>query len=202
LNRLSWLRTSHSFLNAVILSPATRWILFDAGQPLIISDHLTHKRSLAQLTTDDVRPFLGPEPFFGQPKEVNGSTISSVDHPSVEAVRHRGPPIIFLGLHENNSDTANALPSSEFTDAQAAVANIEGTPFFSLDVSQVEGVDVNEILKAAKLATKGDTLSFVAPIAAMSCLDETTGGIYAEARSMVDWNLRNKVRLKRQHISP
>jgi hypothetical protein len=37
LNRLSWLRSSHVFLNALFFSPATRWIVFNGGQPLVAS---------------------------------------------------------------------------------------------------------------------------------------------------------------------
>ena len=96
LNRLSWLRKSHTFINAVVSSPSTRWILFKNGEPLLISDHGTRKLALAYLTTDDVLPLLGSPPFFGQ-GECEGQIAGSDE--SLAAARHLGIPIVFLGLN-------------------------------------------------------------------------------------------------------
>jgi NAD+ diphosphatase len=190
LNRLSWLRTSHTFLNAVISSASTRWILFNAGQPLVTSDATSQKPKLAQLTTKGVRSLIGPEPWFGQESEDNGEVVSSSEDPSLQAARLREPRIVFLGTLEENPESA--LPLSEIKDVQAVVANLEGTPFFSLDVAEVEGVDLGEVLKSMEL-TKENEFYFMEPRAAMGCLDEITVGIFAQARSSVDWNQRNKV---------
>ncbi|KAG1806096.1 NUDIX hydrolase domain-like protein [Suillus subaureus] len=190
LNRLSWLRTSHSFLNAVVVSPATRWILFSGGQPLIASHPgTTQKRSLALLTTEDVKPLLGAEPFFGQ-GEQEGEHCTS-DIPVLEAARVRGPSIVFLGLKETET-SGSALPSSEFKDPHSAVAKLTGTPYFSADVADLDENKVNEAIENTGLAKDGSTLAFMEPRAAMSSLDAYTAAIFAEARSMVDWNQRNK----------
>ena len=52
LNRLSWLRTSEHFLNAIVTSAATRWVLFKAGQPLLVSEPETKKRKMSPTETD------------------------------------------------------------------------------------------------------------------------------------------------------
>lgn len=189
LNRLSWLRTSHSFLNAVVVSPAARWILFNGGQPLIASHPGTQKRSLALLTTEDVKPLLGTGPFFGQ-CEQEGELCTS-DVPVLQAARVRGPSIVFLGLKETET-SGSALPSSEFKDPHSAVAKLTGTPYFSADIADLDENEVNETIENTELAKDGSTLTFMEPRAAMSSLDVYTAAIFAEARSMVDWNQRNK----------
>lgn len=190
LNRLSWLRTSHSFLNAVVTSPTARWILFNGGQPLIASHAGTQKGSLALLTTQDVKPLLGAEPFFGQCEQEG--ELSSSDVSVLEAARLRGPSIVFLGLKETETLGTSALPSSEFKDPQTAVAKLTGTPYFSADVADLDENKVNEVIENAGLVKDGSTLAFTEPRAAMSSLDAYTAALFAEARSMVDWNQRNK----------
>ncbi|KAI6001668.1 NUDIX hydrolase domain-like protein [Pisolithus orientalis] len=172
LNRLSWLRPSQSFLNAVISSPATRWILFNDGLPLIATHAITQKRTLALLPTDDVRPLLGIEPYFGQ-GQFEGEANHS-DAPVLEAARLRGTRIVFLGLKEADSLAAAALPSSDFKDPQATVANLEGTPFFTIEVADLEDSLVKEAIQTSQ------------------SLMYSPAAVFAEARSMVDWNRRNK----------
>ena len=145
---------------------------------------------MAFLSTNDVRSFLGPDPFFGQGK-VDGETAPT-DVSVLEAARHRGPPIIFLGLQEPQTGSASALPSSDFTDPKTAVANLNGTPFFSMDVADFEEDKVNEVLQSSSITHDGETLAFSEPRAAMSKLDPHQAAVFAEARSMVDWNQRNK----------
>lgn len=189
LNRLSWLRPSQTVLNAIIISPATRWLLFNAGQPLVASDG-SRKPTLAYLTTNDVKSFLGDKPYLGQGGEAG--EVAPVDVKVLEAARHRGAPIVFLGLQEPDTSSASALPSSDFTDPEAAVANLAGTPFFSMDVAEFEESKIDEVLKSSSLTQSGQTLTFSEPRAATANMDVFNAGVFAEARSMVDWNQRNK----------
>lgn len=194
LNRLSWLRTSEHFLNAIVTSPATRWVLFKSGQVLLASEPETKKRAIAHLTTADVRPLLGSEPFFAQGKNDGDAAESGVS--VLEAARLRGPGIIFLGLHEPENASL-ALPSSDFSakaDAAAVAAKIEGTPYFSLDVSDLEEKNVSAALEGSELAKNGKALAFTDTRQAMSSMTQFDGGVVAEARAMVDWIARNKVR--------
>jgi NAD+ diphosphatase len=198
LNRLSWLRPSHPFLNAVIVSPATRWVLFNSGQPLVVANsNEPSKQSLAYLTTNDVKPFLGSEPFFGQGKDEGQLVIESseVAHSPTEAARHRNSPVIFLGLHEQSR--SNALPSSDFVDPETAISNLEGTPYFSMDVVELDftAEQLKLVLDATPQGSNGQILSWSEPRVLMSGFDSFSGAVFAEARSLVDWNQRNKVRL-------
>ncbi|KAF7981908.1 hypothetical protein HWV62_31507 [Athelia sp. TMB] len=145
---------------------------------------------LAYLTTNDVTQFLGEKPYLGQGKEPG--EIAADDVKVLEAGRHRGTPILFLGLQEPETGAASALPSSDFTDPETAVANLKGTPFFSMDVADFAETTVDEVLKASSLAQSGHALSFSEPRAASASMDMFTAGLFAEARSMVDWNQRNK----------
>lgn len=192
LNRLSWLRTSHAFLNAVVHSVATRWIVLKDGQPLLGQQRGSQTRPLARLSTADVRQLLGPEPFFAQGKLEGENAPSGVA--VLEAARFHGPPLVFLGLHEQE---AAALPSSDFSakssDPAQVIANIKGTPMFTLDVSKIPQELLDDVFQKSEIAKAGAKLAFSEPRVAMNGLDVFEAAIFAEARSLVDWNTRNKV---------
>ena len=209
LNRLSWLRTSQVFVDAVLRSPSTRWILFKSGQPLVVLPNDQSKlQSLARLTTADIKPLLGPEPYLGQGQDDGDTAPHGVS--ALEVARLRGPKIIFLGLEEPHGTTA-ILPSSDFSvkkEAPEVVAErITGTPYFSLDVSDVDSSALDPVLQNNQLAKDGGQLKFSEARAAMLSMNWFDGAVFAEARSVVDWNARNKVRpiitydsTERQHI--
>ncbi|KAI1795506.1 NUDIX hydrolase domain-like protein [Ganoderma leucocontextum] len=202
LNRLAWLRTSQPFLNAIIHAPATRWVVFREGQPLLQFNTSTaadarsgtFKQSLARLTTLDVKPLLGPEPYFSQGQ--HDGELAPPDLKALEGARLRGNPIAFLGLHETQTTFAAALPSSDFSakaDPQTVIANIKGTPYFSLDVSDADQAEVDRVLREnASVREAQGKLNFTEPRAAMGALDVFESAIFAEARTIVDWNARNK----------
>jgi len=195
LNRLSWLRTSQVFVDAILRSPSTRWILFKSGQPLVVSHKDQPKlRSLARLTTADVKPLLGPEPYLGQAQ--NDGDIASQGVSTLEVARLRGPKIVFLGLEEPHGITA-ILPSSDFSAKKEApevvVERISGTPYFSLDVSDVESSALDAVLQRDQPAKEGDQLKFSDARAAMNSMNWFDAAVFAEARSMIDWNARNRV---------
>jgi NAD+ diphosphatase len=179
------------------MSPATRWLLFNSGQPLVLAtaDNPT-KRNIAYLTTNDVRPFLGSEPCFGQGKDKGQLVIESTDDSPTAAARHHDIRVVFLGMQEPPS-TSSALPSSDFASPDAAVSNLEGTPYFSMDISDLELTPekLQDILGSTSQAQEG-ILDWSEPRVVMSSLDGFSGGLFAEARSLVDWNQRNKVCVK------
>lgn len=202
LNRLSWLRTSQVFVDAILRSPSTRWVLFNAGNPLVLSFQDQPKLlSLARLTTVDIKPLLGPEPYLGQGE--NDGDIASHSESTLEVARLRGPKIVFLGLEEPRGTTA-LLPSSDFSakkEAPEAIAErITGTPYFSLDVSDVESSALDTVLRQSQLVKGDGQVRFSEPRAAMSSMNWFDAAVFAEARSMVDWNSRNKV-CTRSHLT-
>jgi len=148
------------------------------------------------LSTEDVKPLLGSEPFFGQSEnaaELVTDELANLPHSPVQAARHSGAPIVFLGLHEP-ADSALALPSTEFTDASSAVKNLDGIPYFSLDVAELDKSEEElKTLLEGPLSKDGRTFSWEEPRSLTATFDGFTAAVFANARSMVDWNLRNKV---------
>jgi len=76
---------------------------------------------------------------------------------------------------------------------------ITGTPYFSLDVSDVESSALDAVLQNNQLAKDGGQLKFSEARAAMNSMDWFDAAVFAEARSMVDWNARNRVRTNFTH---
>lgn len=171
-------------------------MLFNDGKPLL-STPSAGQSALARLSTKDVRPLLGPEPFFSQGQHAGEIAEGSVKE--LEASRLHGPPVVFLGLHEHEDSTGSAsraLPSSDFSakkDAEAVVTKIHGTPYFSLDVSNVEQTRVDEVLGGSEASKSGVVLEFLDGRAAMNMIDQFDSGVFSVARTLVDWSARNKV---------
>ncbi len=146
----------------------------------------------AYLSTSDVRLILGPQPYFGQGKKI-GDLLPDTDteHSPTQSVRHRGLRIVFVGLQEPANLT------SEFTNPEDALKRLEGTPYFSADISSLEYTPegLQEFLDNTTLGREGKVLTWTNPRALISTLDAFTAGVFASAKSLVDWNLRNKVRI-------
>ncbi|TFY58739.1 hypothetical protein EVJ58_g6229 [Rhodofomes roseus] len=195
LNRLSWLRQQQSFLNNILPSPETRWLVFNDGRPLLLTERGSSAPALARLSTDDVQPLLGHEAFFGQGQTVG--EVAASEAVALEGARLRGSPIVFLGLQEPPSGGRRALPSSDFTAKGASgltsvFENIEGSAYFSLDVTDENADKLYEALQCSHAAKHGAKLTFVDPRSAMGALNYADANIFAMARSMHDWNARNK----------
>lgn len=185
LNRLSWLRSSHSFLNAIIQSPQSRWILFNNGNPLIPPS--SDPPSLPYLSTQDLRPLLGPQPYFTQTSSPTGDDQRQTPNAQTDAVRLGTPRIVFLGIHEASPAAPAALPSSTQDDFQI----LRGTPYFAMDVSDL--ADESLVRSALVARTAGEELVWSESRLVLSTLDGFTAAVVACAKSLVDWNLRNKV---------
>ena len=170
---------------------------------MISSDDTSTNPSPIYLTTNDVKPLLGPVPYFGQGKEP-GDLINEKDHGDdtqhhspTESARHRGIPVVFLGIHEpQSSGSGAALPAPGFSDPEDAVNKLNGTPYFAMDVADMDYKPerLQDILKETTPGQAGKVLEWSEPRASMLNLDIVTAAIFASARSQVNWNLRNKVR--------
>ncbi|KAG9126797.1 nucleolar DEAD-box protein required for synthesis of 60S ribosomal subunit [Ceratobasidium sp. 392] len=123
---------SATFISTALQSPQTRCIVFKGGEPLVSVQTEGSLKTLAKLTTADLRPVLGDEPFFGQGQ--NAGEHAPADTKSVESARLRGPNLVFLGVQEPESDAS--LPSTEFRIPTRA-EDIHGTPYFALDATDV-----------------------------------------------------------------
>ncbi|KAF8509833.1 NUDIX hydrolase domain-like protein [Gautieria morchelliformis] len=185
LNRLSWLRSSPKFLNMAIQTPESRWAVFRAGQPLVTQSPNGGAKALAMLKTSHVKHLLGEEPFFGQGQSPGES--ATPDASVLEACRLRGLPIVFLGLNEPEGTTA--LPSSDFRTPETA-NDISGAPFFSIDITGVSAAVTDELLASA--AEGGESLGFDEPRSTAAQFSMFDAATFSVARSMLDWNTRNK----------
>lgn len=142
------------------------------------------------LSTPDVRPIIGQQPYFGQGKDpgdllVDSDSESEHDkHSPTESTRHRGLRIVFLGLQENENAATNG-----------AVRIPDGIPYFSVDLSNLEYAagDLKKFLENTTYGRERKTLTWLEPLFLVSILDTFTAGLFASAKSMVDWNARNKV---------
>ena len=161
-------------------------------------DHSNGEVAPAYLSTSDVKPILGLQPYFGQGKKT-GDLLPDTDtseHSPTQSVRHRGLRIVFVGLQEPTNVT------SEFTNPEDA-KKLEGTPYFSADISTLEYTPegLQEFLDNTTLGREGKVLTWTNPRALVSTLDPFNAGVFASAKSLVDWNLRNKVRIPLRHRS-
>lgn len=148
---------------------------------------------LALLTTAEVEPFLGIKPYFGQGYQEG--EIPAVDLPILEAARFRGAPAVFLGVSEPKAnDYRPTVPPEEL--ARALVC----TPFFSIDVTEVSQTKLDHLVQISTAGKDGYKLSFTESRAAMRDLSDFDAGVFAGARSMVDWNFRNKVPRSRRNF--
>lgn len=113
------------FLNTAALDPSARWLVFNKScDPLMLinpagESSAEETRTLALLSTAQVKPLLGFDRLFGQGQSsAEGSSpttdvIEPEDHPELkilQAARLRGPKIVFLGVHEREG--VQALPSN------------------------------------------------------------------------------------------
>ncbi|KAF9268543.1 hypothetical protein L218DRAFT_917359 [Marasmius fiardii PR-910] len=209
LNRLAWLRTSQGFLNSIVSSPRSRWILFNGGRPLVVSGT---QPSLVYLSTPSVLSILGSQPIFGQGQTestpITEEQLNQNGH-VLQAARHRGPPVVFLGIHEKEGE--RVLPTKEVgvtlkEGGEAAVEKFlkedEGTPYFALDIADRDvlanedyarkEVVIQEVLNDAAKQLDVKELEWVDPRSAVGSMALFETGVFAEARTIIDWNLRNK----------
>lgn len=197
LNRLSWLRPSHTFLNTIISQSTTRWLLFNGGKPLTIPElSKVSKTAIALLTTEDMRSLLGPEPYFGQGKErgeVLPESIESLGHSPLDAVRHHGKPVVFLGILERDV-VSSPLLQDILKEPTLSVSRLGGTPYFAMEVSDLDlsDADIDGFLKGTGPGQQGLELTWAEPRGLSLSLELEMAGIFAIARTMVDWNSKSK----------
>ncbi|KAI0115756.1 NUDIX hydrolase domain-like protein [Nemania sp. FL0031] len=106
LNRVSFLRTDHAFLNAAFAHPSTSFLLLDNYSPLAKDN-----ANLAYVGKEDIVSLTGPDPFKKTEEEQIKSFNSAVTQPI----------ILFLGLDEKKTG---------FTYRE-----YKGNPYFAIDVT-------------------------------------------------------------------
>ncbi|KAL1302881.1 hypothetical protein AAFC00_003208 [Neodothiora populina] len=162
LNRFGFLRGDSGFLSSALRHPSTLILPLRDLSPLI-----KDKTALEFVKYRDVEPIIGDA--YQQPEDEMVGQYNSTKHI---------PQMIFLGLDESVKDAFKYEHKG---------SSINGAPYFALDVTPRDSVKdaCEDLLK--NLEQKG--LSF-APGRAMD-LVAGHAAIYAEARQLLDWNLRN-----------
>lgn len=189
LNRVGFLRADHAFLRSAFSHASARFLLLNELAPLVDE---TEKR-LGYVSYADVTPLTGPDPFEKTEEDMIQNFNSEEEKPL----------ILLLGIDESNKLQApqadNPLVYKEF----------KGRPYFAIDVSPratfTDGA--NKVIDAVK--TKGYSFfqnqrHMGLPYgegklsqASCSCTSphpltgHTIAAVYAQARSMLDWNSRN-----------
>ncbi|KAL9641145.1 MAG: hypothetical protein Q9204_000285 [Flavoplaca sp. TL-2023a] len=107
LNRVSFLRTDHSFLSAALKHSTTSFLVFNDLNPLA-----KDPSNLEYLSYADVRPLIGEDPYSKSEEQLVSEYNSTVTVPQ----------LLFLGLDERNK--------------QGLTFNIyTGSPYFAVDVT-------------------------------------------------------------------
>ncbi|KAI1121110.1 NUDIX hydrolase domain-like protein [Nemania abortiva] len=123
LNRVSFLRTDHAFLNAAFAHPSTSFLLLDNYSPLA-KDTTT----LAYVGKEDIVSLTGPDPFKQTEEEQIKTFNSAITQPT----------ILFLGLDEKKTGFA--------------YREYKGNPYFAIDVTPKGSIEekAKSVIEAVK----------------------------------------------------
>ncbi|CAI6082371.1 unnamed protein product [Clonostachys chloroleuca] len=164
INRISFLRADTSFLQQASKSPRARYFALNNLGP-VVEDQST----LAVFSLESLKSLIGSDPF----KLSEDESIKNFDSTK------KTPLIVFLGLHEGpNSD--------EFTTTSHGT--VKGEPYFAVDVTPRGTYSEAASVFLKSQEEKGFT---VQKNARAMTLHAEAAAMYAQARSMVDWNTRN-----------
>jgi len=114
LNRLSFLRTDHTFLHSAFAHPAARFLLVEDLAPAVEPEKPLR---LAFATFADVSPLTGPDPFAKTEAEL----INDFNSEETQTL------VLFLGIDESESLSAS---TKDF-----AYKNYKGSPYFAVDIT-------------------------------------------------------------------
>ncbi|THX73219.1 hypothetical protein D6D05_07502 [Aureobasidium pullulans] len=164
LNRFGFLRSDNVFLSGALKHPSASFLLCNNLQPLT-----KDKTKLAYVQYKDVHSIIGEDPY-ATPESKMIETYNS---------KKFIPQMIFLGLDES-------VKGNSFSyEAKNAVH--KGTPYFAIDVTPKDPLiqQCNDVIKSCEdkglTFAQGRAMDLIAGDAA----------IYAEARQLLDWNMRN-----------
>lgn len=160
MNRVSFLRSDHLFLSAALKHPSTSFLLLNNLAPLA-----KDPTKLEYTTYDDIRSFIGNDPYAKSEAELIAEYNSTI----------LNPQLLFLGLDERNKESF-----------QWSI--YRGSPFFAVDVTPKGSIE--DAAKSLIGQMEAGGLQFVQGRLHMT-LPASEAAIYAQARSLLDWNARN-----------
>ncbi|GAA6012636.1 hypothetical protein JCM11491_005463 [Sporobolomyces phaffii] len=201
LNRLSYLRSSPAFLASALRSPKAQFIVLDSLQPLCEKEHGATRR-FVRLEWNQVQQYIGDADHvfaavdgkddaqvaklavIGQPGD---KTVGDLSHEDARSYFLNKPALVFLGVDERSApESSKSLPLSKPTDTSTLETHSpHGVPYWAFDVSKLKEFK-------AQLLDEKEGREFVELRAGSQVIPNDEASIGAEARSLVDWNTRNK----------
>ncbi|KAK7428899.1 NADH pyrophosphatase [Neonectria magnoliae] len=164
-NRYSFLRADAAFLRRAAVSPTARYLALNDLNALVAD-----KATLSYLAFEDVKSLIGSEPFHLTEDE----SLKAFDSTQTS------PLIVFLGMLEEGSEPGH-IESGEHGD-------IKGRPYFAIDIT-ARGTHADKATDFLK-AQEAKGLSVDKNARGMTLLPEAAA-LYAQARSIIDWNVRS-----------
>lgn len=184
LNRASWLRGSHDFLNAAITSSDARFLLLSRGCPLV---HATDERrkSLVFATWADVKEavlataqpqgksLFGPEAYGLAPKDATDRAYAAC----TDGLLSPNVSLAFLGIESRGMTSDKQVP--------------QGTPYFALSLSYKRaGMDTTPLEALLTQLTQSYDVLDMRLAVAIGALAPHEAAYVGFARSIIDWNER------------
>ncbi|GAA5830711.1 hypothetical protein JCM5353_004094 [Sporobolomyces roseus] len=203
LNRLSYLRSSPAFLTSALRSPKAQFLVLDSLQPLCEKeDKESASRHFVRLQWNQVEMYIGDaEKVFAAVDGKNEEAVNKMAVIGEEGDKAVGdlsseekrsyflnkPALVFLGVDERSApESSKSLPLSKPTDSSTLESHSpHGTPYWALDISKLS--DLKEQIMKEK-----EGREFMELRAGDKVIPNDEASIGAEARSLVDWNTRNK----------
>lgn len=164
LNRVSFLRPDYSFLSAAFKHSTTNFILFRDLAPLI-----NKSKELAYVRLNDVQSIIGNDPYSKSEDD------QIRDYNSEKHI----PQLVFLGIDERNKDGLTWKDS------------YTGAPYFALDITPKDSMKSEAESLTSSLESRGFSFPEGRQFQRFLSLPPEDAAIYACARHMLDWNLRN-----------
>ncbi|KAK4443959.1 NUDIX hydrolase domain-like protein [Podospora aff. communis PSN243] len=172
LNRLSFLRTDHDFLQSAFSHPSASFLLMNGLAPLVLA---SDSAELGFVSGEEVYPLTGREPFVKTEEELIREFDSSVTRPVV----------VFLGVDENGSFRGHGGEKGE----GFVYKEYRGVPYFGVDVTP-RGT-LSEVAKGVVERVKGLGMEFHESSPRHMGLHAGQAATYGYARALLDWNARN-----------
>lgn len=224
LSRMSWLRQSDSFLNGILTNEKTRFILLDHLNPLVFSssnEDPDKEGTLATLSWNDIKDtvltsiqkdsategvqLFGPSANGIDMEQVNSEEGRRALNRQVQSLVPTSIAIVFLGIdeaHLEESSLPGQVVSSTDKPVEQDYSSPAGIPYFALSLSYRPADTPEDVeLPTEKLSyelTKDGKYDFVdtRALAQAGTWPLHDAAIVAQARSLIDWNERQKVRLQ------
>ncbi|KAF4980881.1 hypothetical protein FZEAL_3203 [Fusarium zealandicum] len=165
INRFSFLRADAAFLQRASVSPRARYLAVQDLNALVVD-----KKKLAFLSFDEIKPLIGADPF----RLTEDEAIQAFDSAQTK------PLVVFLGMLEGEGDSDH-ITSGEHGD-------IKGQPYFAVDLTPTGS---HAELATSFLADQENKGFSVDKNPRAMTLHPDAAAMYAQARSMIDWNARS-----------